>query len=131
LAGIREDLGALIDAHLDSVAKVEVFALLGREHREWSPDAVAVELRTSAEGASQILEELAERGLATRNSNGYVIAAALDVRNAARDLGALFANQRMSIVNRIYQPRRAAPSVDPVRAFADAFRIKKKDGDGG
>lgn len=124
---IREDLGALLDTHLDSVAKLEVFVLLGRDDRAWRPDALAIELRTSTEGAQQILEELAGRGLAERRGDGYAIAAALDVRAAARDLGQLYQTSRMAVINRIYQP---PPSkVDPVRAFADAFRLKKdKDG---
>lgn len=125
---LRADLGALIDAHLDSVAKLEVFVLLGRAPRDWSPDAVATELRTSPEGAAQILDELAGRGLCQRNPDGYCIAAALDIRSAARDLGGLYASRRHMLINRIYQPR---STVDPVRAFADAFRIKKKDEGGG
>ena len=108
-----------------------MFILLGREERSWTPSAIALELRTSTEGAAQIVAELTERGMARQLPAGYAIADALDVRSAARDLGALFATQRMSIVNRIYQPRpKAAPS-DPVRELADAFRIKKKDDDRG
>lgn len=120
---IREDLGALLDTHLDSVAKLEVFVLLGRDDRAWSPEALALELRSSPEGAAQILEELAGRGLAERHHEGYVIAAALDIRAAARDLGQLYATRRLSVINRIYQPvKRPA---DPVRSFAEAFRLKK------
>ena len=101
--------------------------LLGREERTWSPHAVAAELRTSPEGAAQLLSELAARGLCVHQPDGYCIAAALDIRNAARDLGSLYASRRYALINHIYQPRRA---VDPVRAFADAFRLTKKPGDG-
>lgn len=124
---IREDLGALLDTHLDSVAKLEVFVLLGRDDRAWSPDALALELRSSPEGIDQILEELASRGLVERHREGFTIAAALDVRAAARDLGELYATRRLSVINRIYQPARKP--ADPVRSFADAFRLKKDDSD--
>lgn len=125
---IREDLALLLDTHFDSVAKLEVFILLGRDDRTWSPDALAVELRSSPEGATHILEDLASRGLAERQSDGYAIAAALDVRASARDLGQLYATRRLSVINRIYRPAKRRPS-DPVRSFADAFRIKKDDDD--
>ena len=125
---IRADLGALLDTHLDSVAKLEVFVLLGRDERAWSPDALALELRSSPEGIDQILEELASRGLVERRKDGYVIAGALDIRAAARDLGQLYTTRRLSIINRIYQPTTKRPA-DPVRSFANAFRIKKDDDD--
>jgi hypothetical protein len=102
--------------------------LLGRDERRWSPVAVANELRTSPEGAALILDELAGRGLAEQKPDGYCIAAALDIRSAARDLGGLYASRRHLLISRIYRPR---PAVDPMRAFADAFRIKKKDEAGG
>jgi hypothetical protein len=129
---VPEAVARFLGDHIRSVMQLELLMLLSREpERWWTADSVNRELRSSIEACAQDLRMLAKEGLAEVIADAdpryrYRLARAEDEPVMAR-LTELFRTHFHALVHAVYARRRR-----DVRAFADAFKIKKdrKDDDG-
>jgi hypothetical protein len=123
-AGVR----AFIRNHIRSLEQLEILLLLLKDGtRWWSAEAAAQELGTTPNSAAARLEEMASRNLLDVRISEQLFfryapaSPALDA--AVRDTARAYEEKPMAVTAAIYsQP------ADEIRAFADAFRIRKKEG---
>ena len=122
-------LTSFVAEHIPSVLALEVLLLLrASRSRSWDAATLAGELRIDRHFAGAQLEALARSGLLERPGEGasYRYAPSSPERDEiVRELDTEYAERRVSIVTLIY----AAPT-ERVRAFADAFRVRKEPEDG-
>jgi hypothetical protein len=123
-AGVR----AFLRDHIRSLEHLEVLLLLMKdETRWWSAEAAAEELRTTAASAAARLEDMASRNLLDVRISEQLffryapVSPALDA--AVRDAARAYKEKPVAVTMAIYsQP------MDEIRAFADAFRIRRGQG---
>jgi hypothetical protein len=121
-----EEVRRFILETINSVEQLEVLLLLRREaDRDWTAAAVGQAISTSTAAAAMRLSDLAGRGFLTATQAGgdttYRYAAAAPERERLVDLLATtYAERRVAVISLIY----SKPN-DQVRAFADAFRLRK------
>jgi hypothetical protein len=128
--GIPTDVARFIAENIHSVEQLEVLLLLrGAATQAWSAAGVARELRIAEASASDRLEDLRARGLLARSDEAeatYRFAPADASKSRLVDaLAETYATRRVSVITLIF----SKPS-DPVRLFADAFKIRRSDDDG-
>ena len=130
---IPPDVRAFIAEYLDSVVQLETLLMLhGAPGQEWEAEDVARDLRIDRTWADGQLVGLCEQGLAAcsdaREGGGrryrYAPASA-EVRAAVDGLARAYAERRVTVISLIF-----AKPADNLRAFSDAFRIRRdKEGD--
>ena len=133
LAPLPVEVHELLAERLESIAQLEVLLLLLRSAPEaWDAERLSAELRIERAWAEQQLPKLLAEGFLERIGDTGPPAAALyrfapaspDLAKAAASLAACYADRRVSVVAQLYsKPTRA------VRGFADAFRLRRDDGD--
>lgn len=114
--------------HIRSPEQLEILLLLLKDDRHWwSAEAVSQELGTTSASAAARLEEMASRNLLDVRISEQLcfryapVSPALDV--VVRETARAYKEKPVAVTTAIYsQP------VDEIRAFADAFRIRKKEG---
>lgn len=117
---------ALIRGPLATIAHVETLLLLRRTAPQASPVAVVqadAHIATPA-AARRCLDELVAAGLvemAARDEYRFAPARA-DLREAAEALARMYNEKPVTLVRAIY-----ARPAGPVQAFADAFRLLRKE----
>lgn len=115
----------LIDRALPSMDHVVVLLLLHRTSpRAWHLHEVAGELRLTSDVTTRCLTQLAETGVATITSEGSSPAYRLaqqDPRllSAVEELAVMYNTRPVTLVRALYDRK-----PDPVRSFADAFRLR-------
>jgi hypothetical protein len=121
-----EEVRRFILETINSVEQLEVLLLLRREaEQDWSAAAVGQALSTSTAAAGMRLTDLTSRGFLAATSAGsettYRYASVAPERERLVDLLATtYAERRVAVISLIY----SKPN-DQVRAFADAFRLRK------
>jgi len=115
---------------IDSIAQLELLLALHRSApAAWSAAEIGGELRIDPAWAAEQLAVLCDRELAGEappGSRRYCFEPATEALAKAADaLAACYADRRVAVVALLYA--RPGPSI---RALADAFRIRKEDGDG-
>jgi hypothetical protein len=118
-------------AHIRSLDQLEILLLLQREGEKWwSAEDVADELGASRALAAARLEELASRSLLDVRISERLFfryaPASPDLDAAARETARAFEAKPVAVITAL-----SSPPVDEIRAFADAFRIRGKEGKGG
>jgi hypothetical protein len=122
---------SFLAGHVRSIAELETLVLLLHNARQWwTAESLADELGLSVREAGAALEGLARRNLLDvrlAEEVCFQYKPASDEQDAAvRELDRTYAAHRAAVAALV-----AAPPLDDVRAFADAFRIlKKEDKDG-
>jgi hypothetical protein len=125
---IPRDVRAFIARYLTSIEHLEVFALLhGSAERYWSASEVAAELRIPVAVSEQVLERLASNNfLDIKILNDVVYRfdpATSDLAAISNRCAAQYRTDRIAMIKLI-----VAALTDPIRNFADSFRLKlKKD----
>ncbi|HEY7120622.1 MAG TPA: hypothetical protein VH475_28825 [Tepidisphaeraceae bacterium] len=119
-----------LDEHIRSVAQLEVLLLLqANAGRCFSSAEVGRELRIETAGAEAQLIDLRNRGIVTSGDpdpSAYRYPPAnAEVEAAVSVLAHVYAERRVTVISRIY-----SKPADPLRSFADAFRIRKDLGNG-
>jgi hypothetical protein len=127
---IPEAVRRLLAERIDSIAQLELLLLLHRSAPEpWDAQRVAAELRLEPAWAEGELAELCRRGLcaeASADAPSYRFhPASSELEKAVATLAACYGDRRVTIIGLIY----GRPN-DPIRQFADAFRIRREDPDG-
>jgi hypothetical protein len=126
---LPEDVRQLLD-RLDSIAQLELLLLLQRTAPdEWTAEQLAAELRIEPSWAIEQLSLLRARGLLTEaaQSTGRFRfdPATPALAKTVECLAQYYQDLRVTVVAALY----SRPN-DSIRVFAEAFRIRKEDGDG-
>ena len=124
---LPKEVAALVARHIHSPAQLETLLAVHLEPEWWTPSRLGRHLGLPAWAVRERLEDLASRGfLEVKTADDVAF------RYGPTDPGAAAA---VSSLARIYYQRPAgvlslirASRPDPVRAFADAFRIAPGDG---
>ena len=124
-ADIPEGVRAFVAQHIESAELLETLLLVhSAPDREWSPDQVARSIYTVPASATRRLEQLVDMKLASSNGAAdpaYRFAPGTPAQRGQVDaLAAAYRANRVGVINLIYSP---AP--DPLRSFADAFKLRK------
>jgi MarR family protein len=125
-SGLPPEVERFLDEHISSVGQLEVLLLLrARPGGELAPAEVARALGIDDGFATAELRELAAHGLLEERGGTpprfrYAPATSA-LGDAVTAVDQAYATRRLSVVNRIV----AKPS-PTIRAFADAFRLRKE-----
>jgi hypothetical protein len=124
---IPEDVLRFIEAHIDSVHRLDALLLVRREPDRWWREAeIAAELRGTVDSARLSLTVLAEHGLLEFSPDSppaFRYRPRTDALGLLADrLAAAYATHRVAVIEAIY-----ARPAENVRSFADAFRWRKDD----
>jgi hypothetical protein len=124
-SGIPEDVRRFLLQCIDSVEQLEVLLHLYRTpEQSWSSDAIALALYSNPASIARRLAGLSSHGLLTLTS-----AAAYRYQPKTAELGATvsqlaetYRQRRVAVISII-----ASKPMENVRAFSEAFRLRKKD----
>jgi hypothetical protein len=116
------DIARFIRTYIPSVWALELLLLLRADPaRRWSPAGLLKELRASTSLVDENLAHFYAHGLALKDDQGWHFAPANPHLEAlAAELAALYRERPMYTIGLIARP-------DPLRALADAFRIKRDE----
>jgi hypothetical protein len=127
---VTDALRAFLHQYVKSVEQAEILLFLFRSSpREWNAVKVGRELRIDAVSASRRLSDLQLCGLLSARTEEDVLyywyEGAFDA--VVRELAARYLETPTLVISAIYsQPPAAPPASTEVRAFADAFRLRKE-----
>ena len=125
MADLPEDVERFIAEHVDNIEQLEILLLLrSQPSREFEPREVTAELRLGPDSAPLRLAGMAAHGfLASRpDPPRYQYAPDHgDKERAISQLAHCYAERRVSVITQIFSPRS-----DPVRSFADAFKLRRR-----
>jgi hypothetical protein len=129
-SGLPESIKSFIAGHIDSAVQLELLLLMYRSQGTlWDAVAICSELKIDAGWAASQLAYLCEKGLLRSNdapSPVYEYAPRTEELGAAvAELAEVYADRRVSVISLIY-----SRPTDNLRAFADAFRLRKENPDG-
>jgi hypothetical protein len=124
-AKFPDEVRAFIAQNIESAELLETLLLVhSGPDREWTPEEVASSIYTVPAGATRRLEQLVAMGLAASSGTAdpaYRFHPATAALRAQVDaLAAAYRANRVGVINLIY-----APAPDPIRSFADAFKLRK------
>lgn len=124
-AEIPEIVRRFVAQHVDSAELLETLLLVhSAPERQWSPDEVARSIYTVPAGATRRLEQLVALGLVTSDNAADPAYRYLPSTPALAEqvnaLAAAYRAARVAVINLIYNR-----PPDPVRSFADAFKLRK------
>lgn len=120
--GLPDRVARFISEHLGSVEQLEALLLLRAEPRAWTAAEVGAQLRTLPESVELRLRDLLEHGLVERDGDAWRFAAAAD-GGLVDDVAGCWRSRRVAVIAQIF----AEPEEDPIRGFADAFRLRKDE----
>ncbi len=122
---VSDDVRRFIAENVTSAEQLDILVLLhGQPDRAWTAEEVSQAVYTVPASATMRLEELVARGLLSSGGEAnptYRYAPANDgTASRVEALTAAYRANRVAIINLVFG---RAP--DPVRSFADAFRLRK------
>jgi hypothetical protein len=119
---LPESVQRFIRQHISSVEAVEVLLLLhGSPDRDWTGQQVSKELYSQPEAAQFRLDDLAGRGLLSREGDAFRYRpTSRDLAAAVDALAETYARRRVRVVSFIFSPPSHAG-----RSIADAFRFRR------
>ena len=118
------DVKEFIGKNIHSVAQLEILLILRSEpQRYWTADEISQKLYLQLQMTVQLLCEIVQRGLAIRTDNGYLYQPANDaVRNAIDSLARIYHERPVAVIAEIFSNPK-----DSLRAFSDAFRLRREE----
>jgi hypothetical protein len=127
MKALPDDVSRFLSQHIDSVEQLEVLLLLHRAAESaWTPDMVAAALYTQPASAARRLSALCDHGLLEQvgeNPPAYrYIAESREQGELISTLADTYRERRVAVVTAI-----ATNPMENVRAFSDAFRIRRKE----
>ena len=125
--GLPEDVHRFLHQHIDSVEQLEVLLLLRRSpERGWTSDEVASTVYSHPTSVVRRLALLLGQGLLRETEAGcYQYAPrTAELHAAVTHLDEMYRERRVAVITLI-----ASKPVQNVRAFSDAFRIRRKKED--
>ena len=127
LKALPDDVARFLSAHIDSVEQLEVLLLLHRAGESaWTPGMVAAALYTQPASAARRLASLCDHGLleqVVEEPPAYrYVAESPEHGELISTLADTYRERRVAVVTAI-----ATNPMENVRAFSDAFRIRRKE----
>lgn len=129
---ISPGVKAFIAGHIDSIVQLETLLMLhASPARDWTAQDIARDLRIDRDWAEGQLEALSQQGLLTRGREAGVRQyrygpVAAQHRSDIEGLARAYAERRVTVIGLIF-----SKPADSLRAFSDAFRLRKDKGTGG
>jgi hypothetical protein len=125
---LPDDVIRFLNEHIDSVEQLEVLLLLHRAaEAAWTAEMVAAALYTQPASAARRLESLQGGGLIERvpgAAGAYrLVLEPADQGDMIATIADTYRERRVAVVTAI-----ASKPMENVRAFSDAFRIRRKEG---
>lgn len=118
------DVESFIAYCIDSVEQVEVLLLLSDTRgRSWTMEEVE-HLRSSVRSVGLRLGSLVAHGLVRRDGMAFRYAASEADDRLVQRLAQVYQERKTAVIDRIFSLG------DPMRSFADAFRLKEQQPDG-
>jgi hypothetical protein len=125
MTALPDDIHRFIYQHIASVEQLEVLLLARRSPgRSWSPHDMARELYSHPSSIAGRFEALLAAGLMRETASGYYQYAprSAELDTTVARLEDMYRERRVGVISAI-----ASRSVENVKAFSDAFRIRKKE----
>lgn len=124
---IPDDVKRFLAEHIDSAEQLDALVLLHTQpERAWTAEAVSQAIYSVPQAVARTLASLEARGFAVSNGAAdpaYRYAPGNAENDArVRAVAETYRAQRVDVVKHLYAAR-AEP--DPVRSFANAFRLRK------
>jgi hypothetical protein len=123
-----EDLARFMDQNVESIDQLEILRVLGEDReREWDVGSLAGAVQARPQAVRAHLAAMQSRGLLTTMTRETGLACRYGAGTAELDhlvdrLLQMYKERPVTMIKMVYQRAR-----DPLRAFADAFRIRKED----
>ena len=122
---ITDEVRRLIAERIPTAEMLEVLLLLqGAPDRGWTADEVSRQVFTVPAAAIGSLEGLVARGLAASDHAGNptyrFVPASEELRRQVTALAEAYRQSRVAVIQLVF-----ARPADPVRSFADAFRMRR------
>ena len=112
---------AFLDAEVFSIPQLEVLLLVHGSENPRTLEQVAQDFYLPAGVIGPWLDDLVARGLLRSTDGGYAALADEASRSSEIDeVAECYAKRRVTVARHVY-----ASNQDPVRRFADAFRLRK------
>jgi hypothetical protein len=127
VTGLPEDVHHFLHQNIDSVEQLEVLLLLWRTpERGWTSDEVATAVYSHPTSVVRRLAMLLGQGLLREREPGcYQYAPrTTDLHETVTRLDHMYRERRVAVITLI-----ASKPIENVRAFSDAFRIRRKKED--
>jgi hypothetical protein len=127
VSGLPEDVHRFLYQNIDSVEQLEVLLLLWRTpERGWTSDEVATAVYSHPTSVVRRLAMLLGQGLLREREPGcYQYAPrTADLHETVTRLDHMYRERRVAVITLI-----ASKPIENVRAFSDAFRIRRKKED--
>ncbi len=127
MTGLPEDVHRFLHQNIDSVEQLEVLLLLWRSpQRGWTSDDVATAVYSHPSSVVRRLAMLLGQGLLREQEPGcYQYAPrTADLHDTVTRLEHMYRERRVAVITLI-----ASKPIENVRAFSDAFRIRRKKED--
>jgi hypothetical protein len=127
VTGLPEDVHRFLHQNIDSVEQLEVLLLLWRSpQRGWTSDDVATAVYSHPSSVVRRLAMLLGQGLLREQEPGcYQYAPRTgDLHDTVTRLEHMYRERRVAVITLI-----ASKPIENVRAFSDAFRIRRKKED--
>jgi hypothetical protein len=124
---IPQDVVAFLDANVESFEQLELLRILGQSpDREWQLAELAHEVQTDLQTAARHAAALGGRGLLTQVTRGAETAFRYGCEKPAlerqlRGMLTAYNERPVSMIKLVY-----AQASNPLRAFSDAFRVRKE-----
>lgn len=125
---LPSDVIKFIDENIESIDQLEILRILSEDRqREWREAELASEVQAKVPAVHTAISAMQSRGLLAVTTDGLGIACRCGPQTPELE----------ALVNRLLQVYKERPvtmikvvyerAKDPLRAFADAFRIRKED----
>jgi hypothetical protein len=125
MAELPDEVDRFIVQHVDTLEQLEILLLLrSNSAREFSADQVTAELRLGPATAPARLADQAGRGFLGARGEPPRYRYAPSSSEIGRQIDALahcYSERRVAVITRIFSPR-----TDPIRSFADAFKLRRR-----
>ena len=122
-----EDLARFMYHNVESIDQLEILRILGEDReREWDCASLAREVQAMPQTVRAHLAAMQSRGLLVTTSRGAALCCrygvdAPELRDMVDRLLQMYKQRPVTMIKMVYERAR-----DPLRAFADAFRIRKE-----
>ena len=118
------DVKEFIGKHIHSVAQLEILLMLRKEpERTWTSAEITSALYLQSQMVAQLLADIAQRGFAVQTENCFRYQPANDAdRQLIERLAQVYQERRVAVIAEIF-----SKPIDFIKAFADAFRLRKEE----
>jgi DNA-binding transcriptional LysR family regulator len=123
-----EDVARFMLENIETIDQLEILRILGENPgREWDCVTLAREVQANAQAVRGHVAALSARGVLTMIQQGTAVAcrhgaATPELESMVGRLLHVYKERPVTMIKMVYQRAK-----DPLRAFADAFRIRKEE----